>query len=302
MQIRRCDARAGALVELPQPAPAGLILASVGRTSGMVVPPGHASLWLVLRGKVQVHARRGQVELVAGEWLQLEGEDAPMLRAGAHAVAIGVVMGSVAQARLANVTQLPLLPGMGQATPTQSRTVLQYWQLLRNRRADTGWRQANGERALAPLLQALGGLQQHHEAMVTRCPGRSLRRRRLLFCRLQKAWLYQRLNLHRAVPVTQLAEMSCMSLWYFIRTYNGVYGQCPQAMATSLRLEQAARLLRDTALSIAEVGEAVGFENNCSFSRAFRQRFGRAPSLYRVHGDCHHAIAAHNRVNARQAG
>ena len=31
-----------------------------------------------------------------------------------------------------------------------------------------------------------------------------------------------------------------------------------------------------------QVGAACGFENNCSFSRAFRARYGMPPSLYRM--------------------
>jgi AraC family transcriptional regulator len=35
-------------------------------------------------------------------------------------------------------------------------------------------------------------------------------------------------------------------------------------------------------LSVSEIGAVCGFENNCSFSRAFRERYGTPPSLYRL--------------------
>ena len=53
-------------------------------------------------------------------------------------------------------------------------------------------------------------------------------------------------------------------------------------MAARLRLGRAARLLAETMLSVSEIGAVCGFENNCSFSRAFRERYGTPPSLYRL--------------------
>lgn len=304
MQTLRLDARQGVLLEIPTPEANGVILASVGRRSGAAVKAGEASLWLVLRGSVHLATRRGQLDLSAGEWIMLDGEDAPLLRADAHGVAIGLVFGPVVQLRLFNAAHAPLLPGAGRATPAQCRGLLRHWRMAA--RPDTAITLPSlpglpGSRELQALLQALGALQQEYAAMVARCPGRSLRRRRLLFCRLQKAWLYQRLNLDRPVPVATLAGVSCMSLWYFIRTYNAVYGKCPHALATAMRLRRAADLLLQTRLSVAEVGEATGFENNCSFSRAFRQQYGIAPSLFRQQADRQHAIGANERVNGRQA-
>jgi AraC family transcriptional regulator, transcriptional activator of pobA len=49
---------------------------------------------------------------------------------------------------------------------------------------------------------------------------------------------------------------------------------------------EAARLLRFTHLSAQEVAFRVGFADPFHFSRAFKRRFGEAPSAYRerVHG------------------
>jgi AraC-like DNA-binding protein len=48
-----------------------------------------------------------------------------------------------------------------------------------------------------------------------------------------------------------------------------------------LRLNEAARLLRETRGNISEIAFAVGFQNASHFGRAFRERFGQSPSDYR---------------------
>ncbi len=131
------------------------------------------------------------------------------------------------------------------------------------------------------LLRALAGLQQGQQALIARCPGRSLSHRRQVYARMQRALQYIEGHTHRVVRIGELAELSSMSVWYFTKTFRAVYGECPQATSVRLRLASSARLIRDTSLSITEVGAASGFENNCSFSRAFRTRFGVSPSLYR---------------------
>ena len=52
-------------------------------------------------------------------------------------------------------------------------------------------------------------------------------------------------------------------------------------MSARLRLERAALLLRETDMMIGEVASASGFDNCCSFARAFRARFGTSASRYR---------------------
>lgn len=51
--------------------------------------------------------------------------------------------------------------------------------------------------------------------------------------------------------------------------------------ARKSKLMHARRLLRESALSIEEVAQAVGFSSAGNFSTAFRARFGSTPSAYR---------------------
>ena len=47
------------------------------------------------------------------------------------------------------------------------------------------------------------------------------------------------------------------------------------------RLNQAAYLLENTALSVLEIGLAVGYDNQSYFHRIFQKKFGVTPKKYR---------------------
>ena len=111
-----------------------------------------------------------------------------------------------------------------------------------------------------------------------------MRRKSQVFDRMQRARLFLEGNVDRNVRLAELAELSNVSTWYFTKIFHALYGEGPQAMAARLRLGHAAQLLSETTLSVSEIGAVCGFENNCSFSRAFRERYGTPPSLYRMNG------------------
>jgi transcriptional regulator GlxA family with amidase domain len=52
-------------------------------------------------------------------------------------------------------------------------------------------------------------------------------------------------------------------------------------MTSHLRLRAAADLLALTELSVGEVGSRCGYQNACSFSRAFGEYHGASPSSFR---------------------
>ena len=53
----------------------------------------------------------------------------------------------------------------------------------------------------------------------------------------------------------------------------------------SVRLKHASYLLRFSDLSVSEIAQQVGFEDNNYFSRCFRQNMSMTPSEYRSHDD-----------------
>ena len=262
----------------------GPLLATVARGAGLALGPAEASLWLVLRGGLDIAARTGTFRLEAGQWIHFDRGASPVLHAGERTVAIGVAVPADMQLQLLRSPQLALFPGRGVVPALARRLLARRW------RAVIGT-PARGNQAIAAdrwqvdrLLRALAGLQQGQQALIARCPGRSLMHRRQIYARMQRALQYLQGHTDRVVRIGELAELSSMSVWYFTKTFRAVYGECPQAISVRLRLANSARLIRETPLSITEIGAASGFENNCSFSRAFRTHFGVSPSLYRNGG------------------
>lgn len=69
---------------------------------------------------------------------------------------------------------------------------------------------------------------------------------------------------------------------------NTLYDRCrsrlgttPSARLSEIRLLKAAELLKDSRLSISQIAYMTGFNDSHYFSRAFRKRFGTAPSDFR---------------------
>lgn len=234
----------------------------------------------VLRGSAQVDYAEGQLLLSQGEWVALDGDCAPRATGSHDALLLGVQI-PVSQ-RLRQRSGFEAHPGRGVLARGQRRQALQAW------RQAGAFRQRNRLSAPEPATPALDSIVRHLDsaqadmrALIWRCPGRSHRRRSQVFDRMQRARLFLEGNLDRSVRVPELATRCNVSTWYFTRMFHALYGEGPQAAAARLRLQRAVRLLADPMLSVGEVGMACGFENNCSFSRAFRERFGVSPTGYR---------------------
>ena len=74
---------------------------------------------------------------------------------------------------------------------------------------------------------------------------------------------------------------------YASRLIRQTTGQTFIRLLTSIRMENAEQLLRDTSLPVADIAAAVGYESSEYFIRAFRKHTGMTPGAYRLsrHGD-----------------
>ncbi len=69
---------------------------------------------------------------------------------------------------------------------------------------------------------------------------------------------------------------------YLNRIWKSYYGGSLHQYMLRCRMEEAIALLETTLLSIAEVGQAVGFPDPAHFSRTFRRITGRTPGAFRM--------------------
>ena len=88
-------------------------------------------------------------------------------------------------------------------------------------------------------------------------------------------------RLQEPLDIAGLASAVGFSERTLLRRFRAALGMSPGAYYRALRLDAGKRLLENSALSIAEVAVACGFETRGAFTRAFRETYGRAPSHLR---------------------
>lgn len=79
-----------------------------------------------------------------------------------------------------------------------------------------------------------------------------------------------------------LAGMVYLSTKQLSRVFTDAYGKTPLAYLTMLRVEEMARLIRETDLTIEQAGRQVGWRSRNRATDAFRQATGMTPSSYRT--------------------
>jgi AraC-like DNA-binding protein len=84
--------------------------------------------------------------------------------------------------------------------------------------------------------------------------------------------------------VVDMAREASMSRSAFSDRFRSLVGEAPITYLTGLRLARAARLLRSADITVAEIARRVGYGSAEALSRAFKARFGEAPSPFRRWG------------------
>ncbi|MDR7133544.1 AraC family transcriptional regulator [Lysobacter niastensis] len=268
----------GQLLQLDSPegtSQAGCV--GISRLGSMQLSSNLFSIWVQLRGASWVEAKEGRFRLRQGEWIALEKDSKPVIQADRFGVCVGFTLTAEALKSMARFSDCGLYAGRGRLSRHDARVTLRLWREACSRTvpaaADVTW--------LRPALLHLAGVQRELAARIPRCPGRSRSRKRQVFGRLQRARLYLEGNCDRVVRISELAELTSFSSWYFSKTFHSLYEESPQAASARMRLERAADLLTSTTMMIGEVAAASGFDNCCSFARAFRARFGVSATRYR---------------------
>lgn len=98
---------------------------------------------------------------------------------------------------------------------------------------------------------------------------------------ISKSIHYMQNHLDQSLSLDALCHEIQISKYHFVRRFKQVNGYSPMAYFMKLKLEKACFLLTNTALSIKEISEALGFANPYYFSEAFKKNTGFAPSIYR---------------------
>ena len=82
------------------------------------------------------------------------------------------------------------------------------------------------------------------------------------------------------ISVDSIAEEMRISRVQLFKKIKAITGKSPSIVIKQIRLETAERLLKANNTTIAEVAYKVGFGNPNSFTRAFKEHYGKTPSEY----------------------
>jgi len=120
------------------------------------------------------------------------------------------------------------------------------------------------------LIDSQTDLQQR----VQRCSGRTLRRRQQTLLRLLRVQQLIQHHQDGKLDLQRLARTASYSPCHLIRVYREVFDETPSEYAARLRFDRAWRLVRETRMPVCEITEALGFESQSAFCRAFKSNFG----------------------------
>lgn len=81
-----------------------------------------------------------------------------------------------------------------------------------------------------------------------------------------------------------LAAVACLSPFHFQRVYQQLVGETPADTVRRLRLTRAATQIAHGEISVTEAAISAGYGSSQAFCRAFRRRFGIAPSRLKKAG------------------
>lgn len=93
-------------------------------------------------------------------------------------------------------------------------------------------------------------------------------------------WIEQHLDAPISIPTIE--RVSCYSYRHINRLFRALHRESIGQYVKRLRLERAAQYLKYAATPITQIAVQAGFEEVAAFSKAFKKRFGVAPTRFRT--------------------
>ena len=82
--------------------------------------------------------------------------------------------------------------------------------------------------------------------------------------------------------ISEIAAALDVPVWKLNRMFKRYLHTSPKSYFAGLRLAKARDMLRNTTLAVGEIANECGYDNAEAFSRAYRNQFGKPPSLDRA--------------------
>lgn len=98
---------------------------------------------------------------------------------------------------------------------------------------------------------------------------------------IEKAMKYINEHYSEEITLKKLSEVTYVNPSYFSRLFKDKTGEKYIDYLTSIRIEQAKKLLEDLSLKVYDITELVGYESRKHFGKTFKEITGMSPREYR---------------------
>ena len=130
------------------------------------------------------------------------------------------------------------------------------------------------------MLEILHKVFQNFHSTKETTPLLSQRERNLHLETIERAKQYMIGTFDQELSLAEISRQVHSSVFHFSRIFKRFTAHSPYRYLMEIRLDHAARLLRDTSFSVTEVCFASGFNSFPHFIATFHRRFGTCPSKY----------------------
>jgi AraC family transcriptional regulator len=90
---------------------------------------------------------------------------------------------------------------------------------------------------------------------------------------------------NQSLSLEELAKISCLSKFHFLRLFKQVFHQTPYQFITEIRISKAMQLLKHPKAEVKQVAKQLGFADASTFSRLFHNQQGVYPGQFAKSGN-----------------
>lgn len=87
----------------------------------------------------------------------------------------------------------------------------------------------------------------------------------------------------QGISISDIADNIGISRAYLNSAFQKELGMSAQKFLIDYRMHKAANLLVSTSLSVKEIANQVGYDDQLVFSKAFKKKFEMSPKNFKIH-------------------
>jgi AraC-like DNA-binding protein len=92
---------------------------------------------------------------------------------------------------------------------------------------------------------------------------------------------YIKSNIHKRITVSEIAHFLNIDRSHLTRIFKNICGISTQQFIISQKMEMASQFLKKSSMTIKEIANSVGYDNQMEFSKLFKKHFNITPTQWR---------------------